>query len=83
MLFPIVSVTLIGLIAGLLFAFFRKSRPTLALLLGVSGAWMGFITGAVLGVVVDVIAQTGVFLAIMGHLAAVLGAVVPLFLYRA
>jgi hypothetical protein len=45
MLFPLVSVTGIGLIAGLIFVVANRLQPMRALLLGVAGAWAGFILG--------------------------------------
>jgi uncharacterized membrane protein YeaQ/YmgE (transglycosylase-associated protein family) len=51
------------------------------LLLGVVGAWLGFAVGALIGVAIDVIASTGIYVAIVGHLMAVVGAVVALKRY--
>jgi hypothetical protein len=82
MLLPTVSVTVIGLIAGLLVVFMGARRPARALLLGVVGAWAGFVVGAIIGVAIDVVVQTGIYLAIMGHLTAVVGAVVALRGFR-
>lgn len=83
MLLPTVSVTVIGLIAGLIFVVVRSSQPLPTLLLGVAGAWVGFIVGAIFGVVVDVIAQTGVYLGIVGHLMTIPGVVVALLRFQA
>lgn len=83
MLLPTVSVTVTGLIAGMIFVVVSRIQPLRTLLAGVAGAWIGFSIGAVSGVIVDVIAQTGVYLVIVGHLLAILGSVVALFLFRA
>jgi uncharacterized membrane protein YeaQ/YmgE (transglycosylase-associated protein family) len=77
MLLPTVSVTVIGLIAGPLAVVMGRSRPARALLLGVVGAWAGFVVGALVGVALDVVGS-GTYLAIVGHLMAVIGAVVAL-----
>lgn len=78
MLLPAVSVTLIGLVAGLIFTLLRRSKPLVMLLLGVAGAWVGFLVGAVFGIAIDVISQSGVFVAILGHLMAIPGSLVSL-----
>jgi len=82
MVLPTVSVTVIGLIAGLIAVVGRRSRPARALLLGVVGAWAGFGVGAIIGVVIDIVVQTGIYVAIVGHLVAVVGAVVALTRFR-
>jgi peptidoglycan/LPS O-acetylase OafA/YrhL len=78
MLLPTVSVAVIGLIAGLLALVVGRSRPARALLLGVVGAWLGFLVGAIVGVSVDIVVESGIYLGIVGHLMAVVGAVVAL-----
>jgi hypothetical protein len=50
--------------------------------LGVVGAWIGFIAGALVGVIIDVILQTGTYVAIIGHVAAAAGALVALTRFR-
>ena len=82
MLLPTVSVTVIGLIAGPLAVVIGRSRPARALLLGVVGAWAGFVVGALVGVALDVVVGSGTYLAIVGHLMAVIGAVVALARFR-
>lgn len=77
MLLPAVSVTVIGLTAGLIFVILRKDNSGAPR--GIAGAWVGFIIGAIFGVIVDVIAQTGIFLGIVGHLMAVFGSFVALY----
>lgn len=82
MLLPTVSVTSIGLIAGLLVVVVvGGSRPARALL-SVIGAWVGFVVGAIIGVTVDIVVQLGIYLGIVGHLFAVVGAVVALKRFR-
>ena len=82
MLLPTVSVTVIGLIAGLLVVVVGGSQPARALLLGFVGAWVGFVVGAIIGVAVDIVVQSGIYLGIVGHLFAVAGAVVALTRFR-
>ncbi|MER7012821.1 hypothetical protein ABT324_15500 [Saccharopolyspora sp. NPDC000359] len=71
---PLLSVTAIGLVAAVLVITTRHASPVRALLLGLAGAWAGFFGGALVGVVVDVIAGTGWAVALVGHAAAVIGA---------
>ncbi|NLU69926.1 hypothetical protein [Streptomyces sp. HNM0574] len=74
MLMPALSVTLIALIVAAVLI--RNRRPRLRPLLGaLVGAWAGFALGALLGVAVDVLTANGYFLALVGHLAAIPGAV--------
>ena len=83
MLLPTVSVSVIGLIAGLLVVVMgARSGAARALLLGVVGAWAGFVVGAIIGVAIDVVVQSGIYLAIVGHLMAVVGSVVALTRFR-
>ena len=82
MLLPAVSVTFIGVIAGLIFVILRRKRLRFTLPRGIFGAWIGFIMGTILGVIIDVIAQTGIFLGIMGHLMAVFGSSATLNRFR-
>jgi hypothetical protein len=83
MLLPAVSVTVVGLIAGLIFVIIKRIRPLLALFWGVAGAWIGFILGAVCGVTIDVIAQTGIYVGIAGHIMALLGSTLTLLRFPA
>lgn len=76
MVFPILSVTFIGLVVAAAVSVTRKSPPRRTLIEGVLGAWLAFILGALAGVLVDVIMGSGVYLAIFGHLAALAGAFV-------
>lgn len=74
MLMPTFSVTAIGLLVGLTAILIMRRQPGRIIVLGVVGSWAGFVLGAVIGVTVDVIIGTGVYVAIAGHLAAALGA---------
>jgi hypothetical protein len=69
MLMPALSVTLIGLAiaaAGII-----THRPVLpALLRGLVGAWLGFLLGGLIGLVLDVVLTDGVFVALLGHIGA-------------
>lgn len=76
MLMPLLSVTAIGLVTAVLVIITRHAPPVRALLLGLGGAWAGFLAGALVGVVVDVIAGTGWAVALAGHVVAVVGAAV-------
>lgn len=75
MLMPALSVTVIGIAIAVL-AIMRGKGATGALLSGVLGAWLGFIVGAIPGLVLDVVLGDGRFLALLGHIGAVGGALV-------
>lgn len=76
MLLPILSVTVIGLIigVGVGVAGLRGSRGWPAIARGLIGGWAGFLAGALVGVAVDVVFHTGVWVAVAGHAGAVAGA---------
>jgi hypothetical protein len=74
MLMPALSVTAIGLVVGLVLAVLGKRRLWRTLLICTLGAWAGFAIGAVPGVVIDVVLRDGIFVAIIGHLAALVAA---------
>lgn len=76
MLMPTVSVTVIGLVVGLVGLLLNRGRAWRELLRGLVGAWAGFLGGALAGVIMDVMLGTGVFVALVGHGLAVLGALV-------
>lgn len=78
MLFPAVSVTVIGLVVGLIAMVATDHRPAPAIARGVAGAWLGFAAGALAGVAIDVVLGDGIFVAIVGHALAVAGAIVAL-----
>jgi uncharacterized membrane protein YeaQ/YmgE (transglycosylase-associated protein family) len=74
MLMPAISVTLIGIVAAAAAAV-KWQRPFfVSVTLGFVGAWAGFMLGALVGVVIDVLFSTGIFVALIGHAAAVAGA---------
>lgn len=75
MVFPILSVTLIGLIGAAACTAMRTQTPSSAFMRGLIGAWGGFAAGALLGVLIDVVAQTGIWVGVIGHLAAVAGTI--------
>lgn len=52
MLFPALSVTLIGLVVGGIVAA-GIGHPTRPLATGILGAWLGFLAGAIVGVGID------------------------------
>ena len=74
MLMPLVSVTSIGLVAAAVALLLGRRTVLGAGLRGLLGAWGGFVLGAVAGVLVDVLAGNGVYLPIVGHFGAVVGA---------
>lgn len=73
MLFPALSVTSIGLVVGGIVAS-ELGHPVRPLAIGIFGAWFGFVAGAIVGIGIDVAIGSGIWVAIAGHLAAVLGA---------
>jgi hypothetical protein len=78
MLLPWASVTLIGVLAGLIALASRRRSPGSALGRGLLGAWIGFVLGAIVGVTVDIVTHNGYYLAVVGHLGAVAGATLAL-----
>jgi hypothetical protein len=74
MLLPWASVTLIGVLAGLIAFVSGRRSAGYAFGRGVLGAWIGFVLGALVGVTIDIVTHNGYFLAIFGHLAAIAGA---------
>lgn len=76
MLMPGLSVSLIGIVIALV-AVVAFGRPaSRALPRGFLGAWLGFVVGALPGLVVDVLTSSGANLALFGHAGAVVGATV-------
>lgn len=75
MLMPTFSVTAIGLVGALTALLLRVQPLASAFGRGLLGAWVGFLLGGVLGGVIDVITANGIFIAYVGHLGAVVGAV--------
>lgn len=75
MVMPALSVTAIAIVVALV-AISRKRPVGATLLRALAGAWLGFVAGAVPGVIADVLAGGGAYVAVVGHVGAVLGAVV-------
>ncbi len=76
MLMPTLSVSLIGLVVAAVLVMTAPEAPGQTLLGGLLGAWLGFVLGALAGMIVDVATGSGVFLAMAGHAAALVGAAV-------
>lgn len=77
MLMPALSVTLIGIVVGAA-AIVARKRPKAALGRAFVGAWLGFVAGAVPGVIADILSGSGAYVAVLGHAGAAVGAVVAL-----
>jgi hypothetical protein len=75
MIMPLLSVTFIGLTVGLAFVAARQMSILGAVAHSIAGAWAGFVGGALLGLVADITLNTGGALAVLGHYAAIGGAV--------
>lgn len=75
MLMPALSVTLIGIAVAMVGMARRRPRPAM-LRRGLVGAWLGFLVGAMPGVLLDVILADGVYLPLFGHVAALAGAAI-------
>jgi hypothetical protein len=73
-MFPTLSVTLIGLLVGGAVMVVTRSTDRTNLLVGLVGAWVGFAVGALLGLLVDVVLGTGVWVALAGHVLALVAA---------
>lgn len=74
MLLPGLSVTLIGLVVGLL-AGVAVGTPGRSQVRGVVAAWIGFVGGAFVGLLVDALLRTGTWLGWLGHAGAIVAAV--------
>jgi hypothetical protein len=72
---PLLSVTFIGLVIGTIVAVGRRAAPFRIAARALAGAWLGFITGALCGVFVDIAMGSGSTLAVLGHAGAGAGAV--------
>ena len=75
-MFPTLSVTLIGLLVGAGMMVVTRNGDWTVLLVGIVGAWVGFGIGALLGVVIDVVLGTGIWVALAGHVLALVGAAI-------
>lgn len=82
MLMPGLSVTVIGLVIAA-FGIVRHKPVLPALLRGLIGAWAGFAGLALIGLVVDVLLFDGVYVAILGHIGAAIGAAIAVGRARA
>ncbi|NNH73432.1 hypothetical protein HLB23_26855 [Nocardia uniformis] len=75
MLVPGVTVTVIGLVVGIMSGVVLQHGPLLRSMIGgVVGAWAGFAAGALIGWLVDSILPAGSYGTMFGHALAVLGA---------
>ena len=79
---PLLSVTLIGLVVGLASIALGRRDYLSALMLGPAGAWAGFVLCGIPGVMVDVVAGSGVWVAVFGHVGAIGGALITLLYVR-
>lgn len=75
MLMPVFSVSVIGLVGASVTLLLRRRRAGPAVVRGLLGAWAGFLVGGALGGVIDVVAGSGVYIAYIGHLGALLGTI--------
>lgn len=71
MVFPTLSVTIIGLIAGLAALSFGRERSWRSVVRGLLGAWAGFAVGGLAGAAIDVVLRSGELVALLGHAGAV------------
>lgn len=72
MLMPSLSVTAIGLVIGAVWHLFRQVDH--ALWRGFFGAWAGFATAGLIGLILDVSTGTGHWVPLLGHIGAGAGA---------
>lgn len=75
-MFPTLSITLIGLLLGAAVMVVTRRRDWTTLLAAVIGGWAGFGVGAFLGVVVDIVSNSGMWVALAGHVLALIGAAI-------
>ncbi len=73
MFFPLLSVTLIGLAFALRAPADVGSQSTAARI-GITGAWMGFVLGAIAGFFIEVVMIGGFWVGLIGHIGAFVGA---------
>jgi hypothetical protein len=73
MIFPLLSVSLIGLVVALRMApgWIPQSR---ALRHGLIGGWAGYVVGAIIGFLVSFVLPTDIWIGLIGHGAAFVGA---------
>lgn len=75
-MFPTLSVTLIGLLVGVAVMLASGSKDRMTVLAALLGAWVGFGVGALFGVILDVVLTTGTWVALIGHVLALVGAAI-------
>lgn len=75
-MFPTPSVTLIGLLVGVAVMLASGSKDRMTVLAALLGAWVGFGVGALFGVILDVVLTTGTWVALIGHVLALVGAAI-------
>lgn len=73
MIFPLVSVSLIALFVAFRMApdWIPQSR---AIRHGLIGGWAGYLVGAIVGFVVALVLPTDIWIGLIGHIAAFMGA---------
>ena len=73
MIFPLLSVSLIGLFIALRMApdWIPQSR---AIRHGLIGGWAGYVVGAIIGFVVGFVMPTDIWIGLFGHILAFVGA---------
>lgn len=75
-MFPTLSVALIGLLVGVAVMLASGSKDRMTVLAALLGAWVGFGVGALFGVILDVVLTTGTWVALIGHVLALVGAAI-------
>jgi hypothetical protein len=75
MIMPLLSVSLIGAVAALLAVALARYPGATAVARGLTGAWLGFLAGALVGGTLDVLTRNGGFIALVGHLGAAAGTI--------
>lgn len=79
MIFPVLSVSLIGLLGFILYMVLNGSHSWKRNIMNfLFAAWGGFVIGAIIGVLVDVIFAKGIYVAVLGHGFALLGVILRL-----
>ncbi|QRY61312.1 hypothetical protein JVX90_12860 [Gordonia sp. PDNC005] len=71
MLLPTITVTAIGLLFAAVAAAVHRRAAAWVVLLGVVGAWIGYLIGAGTGRVLDAAADSDRMLDVFGHLGAI------------
>jgi hypothetical protein len=79
---PAVSVTVLGVVAGFIGLLLVRHRSWSSMVHGIAGAWVGFIAGAIVAIILDVVLGSGTLLPVLGHAAAAAGALVAVIRLR-